>query len=568
MRNRFKRGEKPRATFGSGVPGISKFSKIPFIIPFARMALDAHVVQLHQYLKRLIKRIKQINILVEIDKLLKTSQAVASSSVGQTTFFHHDWCLQFHFCFLTWIWLVDGVGAIFESYLYLACTEKERKSFRAHYDAKTKMPEQQKTKLLKRYSMPFAFFVASLALSRSGGRNNKPMFYLTLLNDYHGLSNRGAEVHAAYHLGLPRKAYTRIKARAFDKYARATTKAVSQGQAVGVADNYNQKYWIARVDAAQQGLQNRNRSVGAVSVLPKSLASLSGNRNLQSLPKLAQLESFLNQALKHVENALESAITPDTEASDWKFFDAAEVTQQNIHCVPLKMPQEEIKRRELPPHDIGLTHFRPLWILDHDPASNRGCYQLFHRLFSAFWPSFENGHYFAFRFDINIYNMFWRVLFSFSFLSGRATGIDRTHVRSGTPFFITTSAHWRKIHVRFRMKQDNESIFEIKKGERSLNLKQKNLALLELFFSRVESLFSSGFQVHEKCATKENSNQIHNESLVCLSHESLFKIPVPDWVSRVSKAQCLRKALQKILFIEQSFFHHESVFLFWLLFDL
>jgi hypothetical protein len=268
------------------------------------------------------------------------------------------------------------------------------------------------------------------------------MFYLTLLNDYHGLSNRGAEVHAAYHLGLPRKAYTRIKARAFEKYARATTKAVSQGQAVGVADNYNQKYWIARVDAAQQGLQNRNRSVGAVSVLPKSLASLSGNRNLQSLPKLAQLESFLNQALKHVENALESAITPDTEASDWKFFDAAEVTQQNIHCVPLKMPQEEIKRRELPPHDIGLTHFRPLWILDHDPASNRGCYHLFHRLFSAFWPSFENGHYFAFRFDINIYNMFWRVLFSFSFLSGRATGIDRTHVSSGTPFFITTSAYW------------------------------------------------------------------------------------------------------------------------------
>jgi hypothetical protein len=90
MRNRFKRGEKARATFGSGVPGFSKFSKIPFIIPFARMALDAHVVQLHQYLKRLIKRIKQINILVEIDKLLKASQAVASSSVGQTTFFHHD----------------------------------------------------------------------------------------------------------------------------------------------------------------------------------------------------------------------------------------------------------------------------------------------------------------------------------------------------------------------------------------------------------------------------------------------------------------------------------------------
>ena len=51
------------------------------------MALDVHVVQIHQYLKALCARIRKINILVEIDKLLRASESVKASSVGKITFF-------------------------------------------------------------------------------------------------------------------------------------------------------------------------------------------------------------------------------------------------------------------------------------------------------------------------------------------------------------------------------------------------------------------------------------------------------------------------------------------------
>ena len=376
------------------------------------MVLELHFVQLNLYLKRLVNRIKQINILVEIDELLKTSQSIASSSVGPGSFLIMTKICSSLLFRLTLILLVEGVGKIFECYYYLACTERERKVFRAHCEAKTKMPERAKKTTLRRFSLPFAFFVASLALSRSRGKNNTGMFYLSLLDDYHGLSNRGVQVRAAYNTGLQRQVYTRIKKRALAQYQVRTEEALTQGLAVGVADNFNQKYWISRVDADKAALQNRNRCVGAVSILPQTLNVLAGNRNLQSMPALAQLQPFLTEALKQVENALEAAITPGTAASDWKFFDGAEVTQLQIHSVPLRMSRDEVTRRELPPHDIGLTHFRPLWILDADPASKPGSLRMFHKLFNAFWPAYEKGHYFAFRFDINIYNMFLRVQLS------------------------------------------------------------------------------------------------------------------------------------------------------------
>lgn len=51
------------------------------------MALNVNVVQLHLYLKQLIHRVSKINILVEIDGLLKASQEVVPSTVGTFTHF-------------------------------------------------------------------------------------------------------------------------------------------------------------------------------------------------------------------------------------------------------------------------------------------------------------------------------------------------------------------------------------------------------------------------------------------------------------------------------------------------
>ena len=51
------------------------------------MALDVNVVQLNQYLKRVVERIERIHVLVEIDKLLKISEAVEPSRIGKISFF-------------------------------------------------------------------------------------------------------------------------------------------------------------------------------------------------------------------------------------------------------------------------------------------------------------------------------------------------------------------------------------------------------------------------------------------------------------------------------------------------
>ena len=48
------------------------------------MALDVNVVQLNQYLKRVVERIERIHILVEIDKLLKICEDVEPSRIGKT----------------------------------------------------------------------------------------------------------------------------------------------------------------------------------------------------------------------------------------------------------------------------------------------------------------------------------------------------------------------------------------------------------------------------------------------------------------------------------------------------
>ena len=375
------------------------------------MALGVNVVQLNLYLKRLIDRVSKTHILVEIDALFRASEEVEPSHIGTlfdffitNTFLHHEYFLHHGYV------LVPGVGLVFEFYYYLAATRKDRKQFQKHADEKTKVGHDEKTKILQRYALPFAFFVASMAVSRSQGRNNKPMFYLSLIDDYHGLSNRGAQVRSLYNTGLAKKPYNKLKDSALSDYNDKTQDALSKGLAVGLADNYNQQYWVSRVDATQQGLQNSNRCVGAVSLIRQDVKlNPEANKNLNSIPPTHELLTHLHEALCQVEDALESSVTENTEPSDWKFFDDAEVTRQNVHCVPLKMHDEEIKNRQLPPHDIGLTHFRPLWVLPVDPASNKGCYQMFQKLYAAFETTYNNGHYIAFRFDMNIYNMFLRV---------------------------------------------------------------------------------------------------------------------------------------------------------------
>ena len=62
------------------------------------MAQQLNVAQLNAYYKALIRKIREIDILVEIDALLAASQEVKASLVGITLFFatHEDSTMKRH----------------------------------------------------------------------------------------------------------------------------------------------------------------------------------------------------------------------------------------------------------------------------------------------------------------------------------------------------------------------------------------------------------------------------------------------------------------------------------------
>ena len=164
------------------------------------------------------------------------------------------------------------MGLVFECYVYLVGTDKEREGLNAHFEAKTQVSIVEKKAIIDRFGLPFAFFVASSALIMSRGKNNLPMFYMSLVDEYYGLSNAGFENRAAYKAGLPLKGYKRLKKRELEKYKAKTEAAIKTGLVIGVEDNYNKQYRVTRIDANKPGaFTNANRCVGAVSIIPANI---------------------------------------------------------------------------------------------------------------------------------------------------------------------------------------------------------------------------------------------------------------------------------------------------------
>jgi len=370
------------------------------------MALDVHVAQLHLYLKRLIARIRNLNILVEMDKLFLASEAVSPSTIGKHDFaslsklssYHHGLSL-----------LVLRVGRLFDIFYYLSCSPKERKRVQHNFDQDIPVAADIRAQMIKRYCLPFASFIATMALMRTNGKAQKPLFYMSLIDEYHGLSNRGVATRAAYKTGLSRRSYKTCKEEALRNSRVHIDDALSKGLAVGVADNYNKQYFVNKVDAKQRGLQNENRCVAALSLVPSSLELKAGNRDLQSMPHPSVLAAFIPAAMAAIGLALEQRRTRGSSLSEWRFYDGAEVTVHDVYCVPLKTPAQVVQQRGMPAHDIGLKNFRPLFVHSANPASNKGCFEMITDLYDEFYAPWHNNHYIPLRFDINIYNMFLRV---------------------------------------------------------------------------------------------------------------------------------------------------------------
>ena len=233
---------------------------------------------------------------------------------------------------------------------------------------------------------------------------------MSLFDDYFGLSNRGFHNRALYNAGLSLKCYKSLKQTALDEFKAETDEAIERGLVIAHGDNFNQQFWVSRVDANRDLLTNANRCVGGLSIIPKQIDLAALDRNLQSIPKdPEQLREYLPQVFSQTKISLKIHGLRKPEAGEWFYFDKAEVTQNAIYCVPLKLPNTEKKRRELPDHHIGLKYWRPGFVADMNPGSNEGCYAMLHKIYEQLELAYNRGHYLIMRADLNIYNMFLKV---------------------------------------------------------------------------------------------------------------------------------------------------------------
>jgi len=190
-----------------------------------------------------------------------------------------------------------------------------------------------------------------------------------------------------------------------------TEAKLRKGQVVGGADNFNQQYWITRVDASKPPLINANRAVGGLSILPREVDLKGINRGLDSIPrpKVLKKKKHVNTIIDRANKALSFARDPGTNPAHWKFFDSAEVTTLGVYTVPLKMPAQDFKERGLKEHHTGVKFFRPAFAVNEDPAQIAGSYAIFMRLYDEMRLQYESGHYLPWKFDVNIYNFFLKV---------------------------------------------------------------------------------------------------------------------------------------------------------------
>ena len=137
------------------------------------------------------------------------------------------------------------------------------------------------------------------------------MFYMSLIDNYHGLANRAVQVRAAYNSGLALKPLKKLKERTHELRAMQTREAIQHGLVVGAADNFARQYYLSKIECKRQVVQNVNRSVAALSVVPVELNLLSGDRNLNSIPG----------AMDAVQSAVRQCTSPGTQPQEWKYYD-------------------------------------------------------------------------------------------------------------------------------------------------------------------------------------------------------------------------------------------------------
>ena len=251
-----------------------------------------------------------------------------------------------------------------------------------------------------------------VTLKSRSQKNTSQLFFLSLIDEWRGISARGMDVNGKMGLTLTGRTYRRHKAKALIREKARVMETIQTCSCIFWVDNFNIFFKKSYLALGVGPYVNVDWTPVGISVLPNTSslqllhAFLPGTRDV--LPCFP--EHILNaQCVREILNYA-SRFDNFKQAFHWR---TSVATQYQVFSTPLRLEgvmqtQEEIVYGS----NVGLRHFHPVDLLSKNVGRTDGLCGVMRELQRNYWLP---GHYMILKVDVDL---FWRIsLVSFLFLN-------------------------------------------------------------------------------------------------------------------------------------------------------
>lgn len=169
--------------------------------------------------------------------------------------------------------LVGAGGILFECFILGHAKSNAVRILRENLNGNTICSEEEKEWFLSLYGLPF-FHHTVLWMAQINQKCTAPLGYLTMMQEYRGLSSTGRHLASGMGACLPTRTYADYKRKAVRAYNDFVDDLYDRNQAVMVCDNYNHNYRLEGISlAAERPFVSINVIVNAAQQLPHAAAN-------------------------------------------------------------------------------------------------------------------------------------------------------------------------------------------------------------------------------------------------------------------------------------------------------
>jgi hypothetical protein len=277
----------------------------------------------------------------------------------------------------------------------------------------TKQPRSSEDKLLlsKIWSAHKLSWMGWLVkgLKDISNKNNKQLFWLTLVLNNKGLSNSGQALASKLNFCLHPKCFQRLMAEETEREHTNNVHHLQNTSHVWWIDNYNKTYGqqFYKLNKGPQVVLNwTGFAVSLAEKFPKQLLLKPPARSI--LKPLLPTELYTNDNQRFLQQLVQTTTEENTQLAS--VLQTSFCHTHNITNIPLRplttgplVSREDLQR--LDRHEAGLKHFVPLQLLKENVGSNTGLAQVLVHL-RSFYDLNNSKHFSVGKVDINIY---WRL---------------------------------------------------------------------------------------------------------------------------------------------------------------